>query len=170
MKFSKIIWLYGMSDAGKTTLGLKLSSDLNYFFVDSDYFRRIRWVKPDFTFYGRIDYHNALRTQLRKLQQAEHEGIVVASITPYNIMREYNRKVFKEDYCEILIKCDLDILVERDSKGLYKKALDGEIENFTGISDVFEEGDPDIIINTGEYDLEEAYQLLCKEVEKWLSK
>ena len=63
---------------------------------------------------------------------------IAAAISPYQEVRDYNRREIG-DFLEVFCKCPIEVLIERDVKGLYKKALSGEIKNFTGISDPYEE-------------------------------
>lgn len=93
--------------------------------------RRIGWVAAEIT---------------------KHGGIVIcANIAPYENDRKHNRKIIENNggvYYEIFVDTDLDICIQRDSKGLYKKALSGEIKNFTGINDTFEIPiNPHVILN-----------------------
>lgn len=74
--------------------------------------------------------------------------VTASFITPYRSMRGLCRKELS-NYIEVYVRCSLDVLMNRDVKGLYKKAVAGEIANFTGISDPFEEPDnPDIVVRT----------------------
>ena len=146
--FGNIIWLYGMSGAGKTTLASRLGKDLGYLVVDGDIVRQVLGASKDFSPPGRIEHQNKLRGYLNKLRLQSRHNMVIASITPYLNMRKLNRAVFKDDYLEVLIDCDLDVLLQRDPKGLYAKAVSGEIDYFTGLSDAFDEGEPDLTINT----------------------
>jgi adenylylsulfate kinase len=87
-----------------------------------------------------------------------HHGIVVlvALISPYREMRELCRSRITH-YVEVYVKCSLDACMERDVKGLYRKALAGEITNFTGISDPYEEPEqPELILETSEEPPEES--------------
>ena len=73
---------------------------------------------------------------------------ISAAISPYREVRDYNRKEIG-DFIEVFCKCPLEVLIERDVKGLYKKALSGEIKNFTGVSDPYEEPEnPEATINS----------------------
>lgn len=161
-----IIWLYGMSGAGKTTLGSRLSLDLNACFLDGDVMRRNLGIEPKFDPESRKEYMNLVRRYLQNEVKMD-KLFVISAITPYNEMRNMNREVFN-NYYEVLIKCGLDILIKRDVKGLYEKALKKEIPYFTGISDSFEEGNPDLIINTSNVSEEESYKVLYTKVIQWL--
>ena len=83
-------------------------------------------------------------------------------------MREKNRRVFGKDYLEILLKCDIETLIKRDPKGLYKRALAGDISNFTGLTDSFEEGNPHLIVYTNDGE-DLSYQILLENVKEWLN-
>lgn len=161
-----IIWLYGMSGAGKTTLGSRLSLDLNACFLDGDVMRRNLGLESKFDPESRKEYINLVRRYLKN-EVKTNKLFVVSVITPYNEMRSINRKVF-DNYYEVLIKCDLNILIKRDVKGLYEKALKKEISYFTGISDPFEEGNPDLIIDTSSALEEDSYKILYTKVIQWL--
>jgi adenylylsulfate kinase-like enzyme len=66
-------------------------------------------------------------------------------------------------FLEIFVKCDLEECIRRDPNGLYKKALLGEIQKFTGISDVYEEPEqPDLILETGVSSLEECVDIILR--------
>ena len=76
--------------------------------------------------------------------------VVVAAICPYHTIREEVRTEIGE-FVEVYLDCPLEICIRRDPKGLYRKALDGEIKNFTGINDPFETPlRPEIVVRTGE--------------------
>lgn len=157
---SNIVWLYGMSGAGKTTLGKRIAIELDYEFMDSDLVRYSQWVKPDFTPEGRRQYQEMLRQAVLSMVDVG-TNVVVSSITPYADMREQNRLVFaNHNYYEILVKANLDTLYERDPKGLYSKSARGEIENLTGVSDPFDVGCPDFCIDTSVDDVETSLSLL----------
>jgi len=91
---------------------------------------------------------------------------IAAAISPYREVRDYNRREIG-DFIEIFCKCPLEVLIDRDVKGLYKKALAGEIENFTGVSDPYEEPEnPEVTINTdSETPEESAKKVLDKMIE-----
>ena len=73
---------------------------------------------------------------------------IVSLISPYRNVREYARKQFPK-FIEVYCKCSLQECIRRDPKGLYKKALAGEITNMTGIQDPYEEPlNPEVVIDT----------------------
>ena len=93
---------------------------------------------------------------------------LVACISPFRQDREFARSLAKEDdFIEIFVDCPLATCEQRDVKGLYKKALAGEIPNFTGVSDPYEPPEnPEIVVKTGEETLEESVAHILSELEK----
>ncbi len=95
-------------------------------------------------------------------------GVVAisAAISPYKDVRDEIRSQ-AENFVEVYAECDLDTLVARDVKGLYKKALSGEIKNFTGVSDPYEAPEnAEVVVNSAEQSPEEsAEQVWAKLVE-----
>lgn len=82
---------------------------------------------------------------------------IAAAISPYREVRDENRKLIGENFVEIFVKCPVEVCAERDVKGLYKKAFAGEIKEFTGVSDPYEEPlDPEIVCETDNESAEES--------------
>ena len=150
------LWFTGMSGSGKTTLaraveGILRERGLKVEVLDGDVVRTnlskgLGFSKEDRdTNIKRIGFVCKLLTR---------NGVVAigSAISPYREVRDFIREDigrFVEVYCE----CPLDVLVERDAKGLYKKALAGEIKNFTGVSDPYEEPlHAEVVVNTGSED------------------
>lgn len=90
---------------------------------------------------------------------------IAAAISPYKAIRDENRALvgrFVEVYCE----CPIDVLTDRDVKGLYKKALAGEIKGFTGIDDPYEAPEnPEVTIHSGSETSEESLQKILRTLE-----
>ena len=91
---------------------------------------------------------------------------IVAAIAPYREARdEMRRKI--GNFVEVYVKCPLDVLISRDAKGLYKKALAGEISHFTGVSDPYEEPlHPEVTIDSSVEGPEEAAAKVWAELER----
>lgn len=88
--------------------------------------------------------------------------VLVSLISPYKDSRQMAREQI-EDFYEIYVKCPLEICTERDVKGLYKQVLNGGIQNFTGITDVYEEPEsPDLVLETDKFNIEESIELLLE--------
>ena len=86
--------------------------------------------------------------------------VMTAAISPYKAIREECRALIGPDsFVEVHVHAPLEVLIERDTKGLYKKALAGEIKEFTGVSDPYEEPEnPDVKVHTHEESVEESLE------------
>lgn len=146
------IWLTGLSGAGKTTI----SRLLEYYLIklkvrvealDGDEIRK--HISDGLGFTREDRQKNIERVAYLCKLLTRNDVIVIASfISPYLEMRNYCREEIGS-FVEVYVKCPLEECVRRDVKGLYSKARRGEIQNFTGISDPYEEPrNPDIIVDT----------------------
>src|SRR5690606_16677002 len=82
---------------------------------------------------------------------------ITAAISPYAAIRDEIRAGCKAAFVEVFVDCPLEVVEERDTKGLYKKARQGIIKNFTGISDPYEAPtSPEVCVNTAEESIEES--------------
>lgn len=91
---------------------------------------------------------------------------VAAAISPYREVRDNVRKKI-ENFVEIYVEVPIEEVISRDVKGLYKKALAGEIKNFTGISDPYEAPEnPEVVCNTAEETIEESGQKILAYLDK----
>lgn len=164
---SAVIWLTGLSGAGKTTIAKILlqklmSAGLQTELVDGD---DIRQKFPGLGFSKTDRLLQAERViELACTIENKNQFAIVALITPYSASRKLARLKCK-NYFEIYLSTSLNVCIQRDPKGLYKKALAGELQNFTGISDPYEIPEhPDLVIDTESITAEEAaeniYQLL----------
>jgi adenylylsulfate kinase-like enzyme len=172
-----VIWIWGLSGSGKTTLGYRLAQELDYVFIDSDSVRRELEIPRDFSVSGRASYQEALRHYVFGLV-LRNINVVVSSITPLQVMRNANHQLFSH-YFEVCLKCSLNVLRERDPKGLYKKAFAGDILDLTGVGSPFEDpvNDglgrnkfPDLIIDTGFHSEEESYIILVNMAKEYLGR
>lgn len=146
------IWFTGLSGAGKTTLADLLAPALEarghrVEKLDGDVIRThlskgLGFSKEDRdTNIRRIGWVSAMGTRLGGT-------MIVSAISPYRDVRREVRAM-TPGFFEVYVECPLDELVRRDPKGLYKKALAGEIDNFTGVSDPYEEPErPEVVVNT----------------------
>ena len=166
------LWFTGLSGAGKTTLATKLVGELQarevkVELLDGDEVRTnlskgLGFSKEDRdTNIRRIGY-------VSRLLSRNGVGVIAAAISPYrNVRDEVRRGVEKDgaDFIEVYVTCPIDVLAERDVKGLYKKALAGEITGFTGISDPYEEPlAPDITIETDKDEVEVSAARIIEEL------
>lgn len=156
-----VIWLTGLSGAGKTTIAKiliqKINSDgLNAELVDGD---DIRKKFPGLGFSKTDRLKQAERViEFTQYLQSQNKIAVVALITPYSASRAL-AKLKCRNYFEVYLSTSLKTCIDRDPKGLYKKALAGELQNFTGISDPYEIPEsPDIILDTETVSAEDSAQ------------
>lgn len=139
----KVIWFFGLSGAGKSTLANSLEQELNNlrfktFILDGDNLRVGLCKDLGFSEEDRVENIRRAGEVAKLIMDA---GIVVlcAFVTPFDNDREALRKLIgKENIITVFVDCPLEECEKRDVKGLYKKAREGEIKNFTGISSPFE--------------------------------
>ncbi len=150
------LWFTGLSGAGKTTLTNEIVPQLKARGVkvevlDGDEVRTnlskgLGFSKEDRdTNIRRIGY-------VARLLSRNGVGVIVAAISPYAEIRDEVRKDVEANgaaFVEVFVKASLDTLVGRDVKGLYKKAIAGEIANFTGVSDPYEAPEhPEVLVSS----------------------
>ena len=148
-----VLWMTGLPSSGKTTIIRKLAENIkNLAILDGDELRE--WLSPkNFSRKGR-DEHNRRVAHIAKILLEHNVPVGVSLISPYLENRETAKKIISNDkkFFEVYVKCSLEKCEERDVKGLYKKARNNEIENFTGVNDPYEEPpNPDILIDTEKY-------------------
>ena len=164
------LWMTGLSGAGKTTLTTKLVSELRnqglaIEVLDGDEIRTnlskgLGFSKEDRdTNIRRIGY-------VSRLLSRNGVGVITAAISPYRAIRDEVRRSIEADgavFIEVYVKCPIQVLAERDVKGLYKKALAGEIKEFTGVSDPYEEPlEPEVVVSTDQETVEESAQKILR--------
>jgi adenylyl-sulfate kinase len=150
----KVIWFTGLSGAGKTTIASGLDRIIlrrGYFtkMFDGDIIREGLCKDLGFSDADRIE--NIRRTAEVAKMFADHGLIVICSfISPTNQMREMVKSIVRpERFIEVYVNCTLEVCEKRDVKGLYKKARQGLIPNFTGIDSLYEPPEhPDIELRT----------------------
>lgn len=157
------LWLTGLSGAGKSTItealykDLSENTDIPLEVLDGDEVRE--HLCRDLTFSKEDRFTNIERIAFLAGRISKHNVLVlVPVIAPYAEARKMARSL-SENFIEIFVKASIEEVTKRDVKGLYKKAIAGEIKNFTGISDPYEEPEnPDILINTEKLSVEEAVE------------
>jgi len=105
-------------------------------------------------------------TFVAKLLTRNRVFVLTSFISPYKEMRDHARKEIGS-FLEIYVECPLDVCIQRDVKGMYKKAIAGQIKEFTGISDPYEVPEsPDLILNSGQETLEESVQKVLRKLKE----
>jgi adenylyl-sulfate kinase len=147
-----VIWMTGLPGSGKTTIARILENKL----VDSG--RRVEVLDGDdvrenlsprlgFSKDDRQIHANRV-AYVSKLLSRNGVIAIVGLISPFRDFRRRAREMV-DKFVEVYVKCTVDECIERDVKGHYKKALSGEIQNFTGVSDPYEEPEnPEIMVDT----------------------
>jgi adenylylsulfate kinase len=154
------LWFTGLSGAGKSTLAEALAPVLQergkkVEILDGDVVRTNLSKGLGFSKEDRDT--NILRIGfVAHLLTRNGVAVITAAISPYAEIRNQNRKLIG-DFVEVYAKCSIEELARRDVKGLYEKAIRGEIQNFTGISDPYEAPEnPEVVVDTEKETVEES--------------
>lgn len=162
----KVVWLTGLSGSGKSTIANAVQHELykkgiSTYLLDGDNLRH--GINSNLAFSAEDRKENIRRTaEIGKL--FVDAGIVVLSalISPFREDRLKARTILgEENFIEVYIKCPLEECERRDPKGLYKKARRGEIKQFTGIDQEYEEPESaELVIDTKKTSVEKAVEML----------
>ena len=164
---AKIIWLTGLSGSGKSTIANALEKRLHAlgmhsYVLDGDNLRMGLNVDLGFTAEDRAE--NVRRTsEVGKLMLDAGLIVITALVSPFEVDRQRARSIFNEgDFIEVFVDTPVDVCISRDPKGLYKKASEGKIPNFTGVGQDYEKPtNPEITIN-GEVDTQISTEQILK--------
>ena len=164
------LWFTGLSGSGKSTLAervrdILLERGMKVEVLDGDVVRQnlskgLGFSKEDRdTNIRRIGFVCHLLTR--------NDVVAIgAAISPYKAIRDENRKLIGR-FVEVYCKCDIETLKGRDPKGLYEKALRGEIKNFTGVSDPYEPPEnPEVIVDTASEDVDTSVNKIILTLEQ----
>jgi len=153
------IWLTGLPCSGKTTIANALKEKIHAEHLDGDEMRKI--ISRDLGF-SKEDREKHLEriAYIASLLNRNGVDVIASFVSPYEKTREKIKEIIESNggrFVLVYLKCSLDTCIKRDVKGMYKKALKGEIKNFTGIDDPYEEPkNADIVINTEKESVEEG--------------
>ena len=144
----KVFWFYGLSGSGKSAISRAVEENLISrgvlsFRLDGDNLRS--GLNSDLGF-SKTDRIENIRRAAEAAKLLAEAGVVVLAtfITPLNENRATAQKILGDYFNEMYVKCSIETCKERDPKGLYERALKGEILDFTGISAPFEEPNKDV--------------------------
>lgn len=163
-----ILWFTGLSGAGKTTVSIALENTLFeqkalVTILDGDVVRS--GLNQDLGFSAEDRKENIRRIgEVAKLLANQAFVVIVAFISPFREDRDWVRQSMDEGrFIEVFIDCPLTVCEERDTKGLYKKARKGEINDFTGISSPYEPPlSPEIRLKTSEHSVEDCVRQITQ--------
>ena len=164
------VWFTGLSCSGKTTVSKRVAEELlkrgmKVEVLDGDV---VRTNLSKGLGFSKEDRDTNIKRIGFVCKLLSRNGVVAigAAISPYRATRDYNRKEIG-DFIEVYCKCPVEVCIERDVKGLYRKALAGEIANYTGISDPYEEPlNPEVVLETSKEALEESVRKVMRKLEE----
>ena len=164
------IWFTGLSGAGKTTLAERLvptlkERGLKVELLDGDV---VRTNLSKGLGFSKEDRDTNIRRIGFVCELLSRNGViaVASAISPYQEIRdEVRAKVV--NFVEVYVECPIDVLAERDVKGLYKKAIAGEIKNFTGVSDPYEAPqNPEVAVNSSTQTVDESLDKILQRLKE----
>ena len=168
-----VIWFTGLPGSGKTTVARGVAEKLKAMgyrveLLDGDWVRKTISIGAGFTKEERRIHLIRVAWVARLLAR---NGVVVlcSFVSPYCDVRKEVRKIVEEEvpFVEVYVKCSLEECMRRDPKGLYKKALRGEIKHMTGIDDPYEPPEnPEIMVDTEHCTVSENVETVMKCLKK----
>jgi adenylyl-sulfate kinase len=164
------VWFTGLSGAGKTTLSAAVANEIRargrrVEVLDGDV---VRTNLSKGLGYSREDRDTNIRRIgfVAKLLTRNDVAVVVAAISPYRAVRDEVRADIGA-FVEVFVRCSLDELIRRDVKGLYDRALRGEVAQFTGVSDPYEEPvSPEVVVDTDRESVEQSVAKVMAALER----
>jgi len=168
MKLNTTIWFTGLPCSGKTTIAKELHKTLRsrgykVEHFDGDNLRNT--LNKDLGF-SKEDRDENIRRVIYLCKLLNKHNIIVLSsfISPYRKIRNNARKEI-DNFVEVFVDCPIDVCIKRDTKGMYKKAMNGEITNFTGIDAPYEEPkNPDLVLKTNECSIDECVKKILDKI------
>lgn len=166
-----VLWLTGLPGSGKSTLAFELerllfNKNMQAYVMDGDNLRH--GLNADLGF-----SHNDRTENIRRVGEVAalyaDAGLiaVTAFISPYRDDRRGARRAAGDQFHEIYLSASLEVCEDRDPKGHYKKARQGEIPDFTGVSAPYEEPEnPELVIDTGALSVDDSLDLLGQYIDK----
>lgn len=171
---SGVVWLTGLSGSGKSTIATGVERQLfddnrSVYMLDGDTLRS--GLNSDLNFTVRSREENLRRAGEVASLFAEAGKIVIASfVSPHQNSRHFVKNIVRENFYLVYVKANIEDCIDRDPKGLYQKALNGGIDNFTGVGQSYEEPqNADLVIDTSKNDIDTCQLQLKQFVESKFS-
>jgi len=166
------LWFMGRPSAGKSTLASRVEDQLvemGYPIENLDGDEIRKHLHPDLGFSREDRRTNNRRTAyIAKLLNRNDIPVIVGMITPFRDSQEQARDIIEDegDFVLVYVKCSVEAAEERDPKGLYENAREGNIEKFTGINHPFQEPlNPEIIVDTEDQSIDEGVDHVLSQLE-----
>ena len=169
-----VIWFTGISGSGKSTIAIELEKELAQigklvYRLDGD---NIRYGLSSDLGFSEKDRNENIRRISEVAKLFKDAGIItlVSFISPLKLMRRLAKeKIGKDAFIEVYVKASIETCIKRDPKGMYKKAISGEIKNFTGISAQYEiPENPDIVIDTENLTIKESMLIILNYIKEYI--
>lgn len=168
---ASVLWFTGFSGSGKSTLANAVGKELfqrgtQTFSLDGDNVRH--GLNKDLGFSDSDRKENIRRiSEVAKLFAESGMIVTTAFISPFKADRNFAREIIGKDFIEVFVDTPLEVCQSRDPKGLYVKALKGEIKNFTGLDSPYEPPEnPEIIIKTANFTVEQCTEQIINALYK----
>ena len=164
------LWFTGLPCSGKSTVGDGVAAILKekgfrVELLDGDVVRKE--LTRDLGFSKKDRDENIMRvTFVAKLLSRNGVATLVSFISPYRELRDRARQG-TTNFVEVYTKCPVEVCIQRDVKGMYQKAIKGEIKEFTGVSDPYEEPlNPEIVLETDKETVDQSVAKVVKRLEE----
>ncbi len=168
---NKVLWFTGLSGSGKSTIAREVEKKLYEkgilsYVLDGDNIRH--GLNKDLAFSPKDREENIRRiAEVAKLFYDAGIFVMVCFISPYRKDRDLARKLIGKEFVEVYVKCPVEECEKRDPKGLYKKARNGEIKDFTGVDAPYEEPEnAEIVVDTSTLDINACIKPILKKCQK----
>jgi len=166
------LWFMGRPSAGKSTLASRVEdrlAEMGYPIENLDGDEIRKHLHPDLGFSREDRRTNNRRTAyIAKLLNRNDIPVIVGMITPFRDSQEQARDIIEDEgeFVLIYVKCSVEAAEERDPKGLYEQAREGNIEKFTGINHPFQEPlNPEIVVDTEEQSVKDAVEHVLNQLQ-----
>lgn len=167
------LWFTGLPSSGKSTVAKRVEDTLrnegvDIHNLDGDNLRKK--LHPDLGFTREDRFTNNKRVAyIARLLNRHNIGTIVAAVSPFKDARAHARNEIEQDgdFIEIYVDCPVAICKQRDPKGLYEQAENGDIDNFTGVNHPYEPPEhPDIHVNTADNSIEACTDHVLTQLEE----